>query len=323
MMKRLGQAPRLKRLLPLIAKSDSRLFGLLGRVLASLGFFVERGGWNYRRLVDVLQPKDPLKKAPNLPSIDIITVTGPDTFHFAETALAAALLASRNPVGRMFAIVPDRFANEAREQIPSAEIVKDSTILSTELVEAINESSPQGREHWIRCQVLGLSFARTSESSGILLVDADTYLLQERTFLSAEGIQVLSFSYEFHHPYEKHAKSFLGFGGKFRAMSFISHYMLFQPEIMREIFPQGADLCRWVRSADKNQTSPIADYHTYGRWISSRHPEKVRWARWANRNFVWNFDAAMSSKQRIMSLREEFLDCASVSSHRYLERDLA
>ena len=155
----------LEALLTKIAKSlDSRSLGRIAIIVSQMRGSASRPRYVFRKMVDMLQPKDPLARSDGAGvPIDVVTITAPDTFDFAETSLRAAVASSGNPVRNVFAIVPDDAVEEAARLIPSATILTDSAILPPTILNALGHFSDIGRDKWILCQVLGMYFARNSE----------------------------------------------------------------------------------------------------------------------------------------------------------------
>lgn len=307
-------------LLTKIAKRlDSRALGTIAIVVSQMRGSVSRPRYVSRKMVDMLQPKDPLalSDGAGVP-IDVVTITARDTFDFAETSLRAALASSGNPVRNVFAIVPDDAVEEATQLIPSATILTDSEVLPPAIFDALSHFSDVGRDKWVLCQVLGMYFARNSDVAGVLIVDADTYLLAKRTWLDSMGNQILSFSYEYHKPYEDHCERLYGPRKRHFGLSYVTHYMLMQPSILKEIFPDDDSFIRWIREGHPDQKSAVADYHTYGRWLVDNHPQRVRLARWDNNRFIWSFTKARTPDRALSSVRRGNRGFLSASSHRYL-----
>lgn len=309
-------------LLTKIAKRlDSRALGTIAIVASQMRGSASQPKYVFRKMVDMLQPKDPLvlSDGAGVP-IDVVTITARDTFDFAETSLMAALASSANPVRNIFAIVPDDAVDEATRLIPSATIVTDSEVLPPAIFDALSHFSDVGRDKWVLCQVLGMYFARNSDAAGVLIVDADTYLLEKRTWLDFAGNQILSFSYEYHKPYEDHCERLYGPRKRHFGLSYVTHYMLMQPSVLEEIFFDDDSFVRWIREGDPEQKSAVADYHTYGRWLVDNHPQRVKMARWDNNRFLWPSQKRLNVNDALNNVRTGNSGFLSASSHRYLEK---
>ena len=314
-------AVKLDRLLVrLLKRINSRALGALAIACSQLRGAESRPGYKVRRIVDILQPVDPLAPSDgHNVAIDIVTITARDTFDFAETSLRAAISSSANPVRNVHAIVPDDSVDEARQRIPSAQIIADSEVIPPAVSDALGHFSAVGRDKWVLCQVLGMYFARRSDAAGVLVVDADTYLLMKRTWLDSGGNQVLSFSHEYHEPYEEHCERLYGPRKRHFGLSYVTHYMLMQPSILWKIFPDDQAFITWILEGDPTINSAIADYHTYGRWMVDNHLGQVNIGRWDNNRFVWPASRGIQSGRILETLKSMNSGYLSASSHRYLE----
>jgi len=313
---------RLDRILVRMLRSiNSRTLGALAISCTQLRGSASRPGYKTRRIVDLLQPADPLGSVTGLSvPIDIVTITARDTFDFAETSLLGAISSSANPVRNVYAIVPDDSVDEAKRRIPSARIIADSEVLPPKIFQALGHFSAIGRENWVLCQILGMYFARMSDAAGVLVVDADTYFLRKRTWLDSGGNQVLSLSYEYHEPYEDHCERLYGPRKRHFGLSYVTHYMLMQPAIVQEIFPNDESFITWINAGNPNIKSAVADYHTYGRWLVDNHLNRARFQRWDNNRFVWPFSHRDEPEKILETLRNINIEYMSASSHRYLEK---
>lgn len=304
----------------LLLATESRFLGQVMVFLAGIFVVQNRLPQWFRRIVDLAQPQDPLGRlSTGLPEIDIVTFTAEDTLQFAETAIVSARKSSRNPVRAIYAVVPARIVEEAKRKIPSATVVTDDEVMPARIRMAALKYVGVGRENWVIRQIIGLYFVKNSDARGVLMVDSDTYLLGERTWLVDSKKQLLSFSTEYHLPYESHCLALYGQRKRHRGLSYITHFMFMQPWVVREIFPDDEALVRWAESGDAAEKSAVADYHTYGRWLVENHPRSVVMERWHNKGFVWDFSGDSSAEQVIEELRRRFKKCGSVSSHRYIE----
>lgn len=304
-----------------LRKLDSRVVGDAAIRLSQFGVGKSEPTYLVRRLIDLAQPENPLKSSGSaLPPIDIVTISAPDTFDFAEASILAAVQTSQNPVRNAYVIVPDSCIEQARKKIPSAIVLPERTVIPEVIFKALKHFSAVGRDKWVLCQVLGMYFARNSDIAGTLVVDADTYLLGERTWVDNSGRQVLSFSHEYHRPYEDHCRSVFGARKEHHGLSYVTHYMLMQPDVLTEIFPDDSWFERWITSGNPELQSAVADYHTYGRWLVEHHPRRVAMARWDNNRFVWPFPAGTNPQKSLERIRELNASFLSASSHRYLER---
>lgn len=304
-----------------LLKFDSTLLGGLAICLSQVRGKSSRPGLYTRRLIDMAQAANPLAGSSlNAPPIDIVTITAADTLQFAEVSLRAAAESSENRVNALYAIVPHDLVDDAKSLIPSAEIVSELDVLPQRILNALEHFRAIGRRHWVLCQVLGMYFARQSTQAATLIVDADTFILGGRVWVDRSGRQSLSVATDYHQPYEDHCVSLYGQRRRHHGLSYISHYMLMQPGVLREIFPNDRGFISWILAGNPDEPSAVGDYHTYGRWLVDHHPDKVAITRWRNKPFVWDLPPGVETGEAIRILKELFPEFHSVSSHRWMEK---
>ena len=308
--------------IPLARRHNSALAGLLGRAFFAALPSVAKDKNSLRQFVDSLQPVSPLRRSrtpranrENLPKIDILVAAVEKDFAILKLTIEAAILSSQNPVSSVRVVVPTKSVADAEEALSAiAEVTAEEIFLPSELVIAASRFDQIGRTGWVTQQLIGLYGAWSSKSPGVLVLDSDTLLVGERVWLTESGVQPLSFSYEYHQPYESHASRVWGKRRSNHFLSFVTHFMLMQPDIVRQMFPTLEDLVRWADMSDLGEFSGLADYHSYGRWISDNRPRRIRFERWSN--IPSNFEQSDgSTKGRIERLLKEHPDALSFSSH--------
>jgi hypothetical protein len=171
---------------------------------------------------------------------------------------------------------------------------------------------PKNRQGWVRQQVikfLGVSYA---DEKGTLVCDSDTFLLEKRLWLNEIGEQQLQVSHEFSLEYEEH---FLETFGRLRdeskKISFVTHHQLMQKDVVHSMF--GRDmlgLLDWLEKGNADSMSPISEYHSYGRFIITNYPARVRLSKWNN----LSLHSGDREVERIIALYTG--DYSSFSSHR-------
>lgn len=268
-----------------------------------------------RKLLDRLLPLDPLNSASDLPNLELLIVAHPRDFDQLGLTIAGAISASKNKINRVVLVVPDGFET-ALPRLPfDLSTVCESTLLSGSLSDAVRSSSPSERNGWMIQQVIKLNFVRQSAANGVLVVDADTALLKPRTFLDARGSQLLNISFDYRFEYERHALGVWGRRKRLNGISFVTHYQLMQPAVLREMFPDETSLSDWVTSADSTNKSPVSEYHSYGRFLCDRHWGKVSLAKWSNKSL--SREKVSMAEQDTGELATEFPLSASISFHSY------
>ena len=174
------------------------------------------------------------------------------------------------------------------DKAPSAEELTkilsiDSNIcikLESEYELQINELNPEiskynpARQSWIKQQVLKTIYVGATTNPTIIL-DSDTYLMKNLGF-QTRNTQLLLCGADFHSPYSKHLKKFLGIIPT--ATSFVHHCQLQYPELVREIYGQDltSGLKKWLRLGIKfAEYSAVSEFQTYGDYVLSKYPERV------------------------------------------------
>lgn len=308
--------------MPLGIRHDSALLGLLGRAVFAALPGVTKDKNSLRQFVDSLQPISPLKRSrtlranqENLPKIDILVAAVEKDFDTLKFTIEAAILSSQNPVSSVRVVVPRRSVADAQNVLSTiAEVTAEEIFLPQALMDAATRFEQIGRTGWVIQQLIGLYGAWSSKSPGVLVLDSDTLLAGERVWLTKSGVQPLSFSYEYHQPYESHASRVWGKRRSYHFLSFVTHYMLMQPDVVRQMFPTLEDFVRWTAVSDLGEFSGLADYHSYGRWISDNRPGRVRFERWSNISTDWG-QLVGSTEEKIARLLKMHPDALSFSSH--------
>jgi hypothetical protein len=210
--------------------------------------------------------------------------------------LESALQNILNPILQIYILTPDTQNIAGLPSDRGIRVIADHDLLGKNFMQRVNpiisrweKRIPRG---WFVQQLLKLEFARKSNSGGVLVLDSETMLLRPRSFLSSSNVQLLIPSYEFHKPYEDHYRR--AFGTRVgrslvSRLSFVSHHQVLQPSIIREMFPSQASLIEWLELGDPlSFSSPVSEYHTYGRYLVDRHP--TRFVLGSFRNKAEKFD---------------------------------
>lgn len=150
------------------------------------------------------------------------------------------------------------------------------------------------RMGWIYQQLLKLyaPFVISDISSNVLIVDADTIFLNPVQFLGPMGEGKYNPGTENHHPYFAHASKLIpGLTRVYPAYSGISHHMLFQKDVIEDLFRiiegyHGIEtwkaLCRCIDPARVNE-SCMSEYEIYFNFVFARSDQmQIRPLAWAN-----------------------------------------
>lgn len=271
-----------------------------------------------RRLVDEAQLENPLGNSEVLPPIELTVATAKKDFRSAKLAIESCLKYSMNPISRVLIIVEDGTLIEAETLFAGFEVFEEGKFVPENLLRAINLHSPSGRQGWVLQQVIGLWASISSQATGNLVLDSDTIFIRPIAFLDGRGRQLLQFSHEYVPAYEHHARSIWGRRSRHFGLSYVTHYQLMQPDIVRKMFPSSGHLTNWISKLDKSLRSPIADYHSYGRFLTSFFPSRFVLGRWGNKSRPWSVLNQLGTSHVRDDTQDGLAGYYSVSVHTYL-----
>lgn len=246
----------------------------------------------HRSIASVCQPSDPLRWHSPLPTVDVMIPFVEKDFATLNMVVSAIAFGVRNPVGTIFLVTPmprgqvlrhlnlEQTVNSEINMTDKMSVISDEDALGPSLSHLLRES-PEPVGGWRLQQLIKLSIARRSTTSGTLVLDADTVLIRKKTWLTGQGIQLLQFSEEFHQPYRDLYQHFFLQTPKFPA-SFVTHHQLIQRDIVREIFPSEKSLYDWFLMSLERRDFKLSEYETYGQYLFANHPNRLRFGSWAN-----------------------------------------
>jgi hypothetical protein len=236
---------------------------------------------------------------------------------------AVRSLGTSTPAPKISVIVPSEDLNHCRKLLgdhANIEIESEDSYVSKELVEALKLRF-QSRFGWALQQFLKISFVLESSLDAILIVDADTVLLEERRWISDSGRQILTPSDEFNISYYEFLST-IGIGKVVPEYTFVSHHMLMQPKFLRlaceqisKSFPD--EILELVLNHDfKNTSSPFSiDYEFYAQFLINHHPDKVELLKWSNLGIPRLTNLADQIEKEVKKNTGRFF---SLSFHSYL-----
>lgn len=222
-------------------------------------------------------------------------------------------------------ITPDRYVAELEDLMKDqiVKVEKESTYFDEEVLNLL-ERNFYTRHGWVLQQLLKLKYVMDSQAAGVLLVDSDTLLLEERNWLNNDGSQLLTPTWEYHRPYYEFL-DLLGVSQLEPEFTFVSHHMMMQPKIVVELFhhlgwKDTSDLVGLICSLPTNgDQSPFSlDYELYAQYLYNKHPDKVVLGKWSNKSITRNasFDNTDSLiETAVLDYSGRF---ASLSFHSYL-----
>lgn len=141
-------------------------------------------------------------------------------------------------------------------------IVDENSFLSNQrVIETINVFGE--RKNWVKQQYLKMKFVAKSDMP-ILIIDADTFLVQPIFLFSKTLHTLLIDKKDFHYPYTAHARRF--FNQTQPLLNFVNHLQIQFPSYYNLMFPVDFDL-DWIRQAvlgrQYGEDSPFSEFQTY------------------------------------------------------------
>lgn len=299
---------------------------ILGLQAAALPSRIKRAPFPVRKFARANRlPFDPLAGgAASRPSVELLISVGPADVDLVGEVVAGAVRCSLNPIVRVALLVDADTALPGLVAGLPVTIHGKETLLSDSTRSTLRATFGD-RYGWVLQQFNKLAWSVQSQNAGVLIVDADTVLTIPRGFLDASGCQLLLPTWEYNPPYYR---VFDRLGGPIAGinddeLSFISHHMVMQPVLVREMLNDlrvgsvDSLVTRTLESVDidSNTQSPLCvDYELYGQWLSRSKPERVRFGRWSN----LGARRGASQQNSLRSGRFSQLGYASVSFHSYL-----
>lgn len=249
------------------------------RALSSLASFTPRViGDRIRKFgIDNLEvnPLDPGSKV----GIELLVPCGPGEEGLISRVLESAQANVLNPIERATVVSQTGSLDLNLSSSIPIEQLSDQSLLGRRVLDAcVQDSARWGnriKPGWFVQQLVKIQFARASYAKGVLVLDADTFLTGHRQFLESGGRQILIPSYELHRPYDEHYNKYFNQRGRFN-LSFVAHHQLMQPDIINAMFSSTQSVLDWLRDGrTTSQSSPVSEYHSYGRFALQNFPRRV------------------------------------------------
>jgi hypothetical protein len=271
-------------------------------------------------------PYDPLANS-GAATLELLFVASGKDLLRLRCSIACAVQSVSNPVGSITVVTPASSRSDAHalvESLPETNcpinILADDDLLSSATLMRL--SSHFGRwTGWISQQLLKLSYAKASQSPGVLVIDADTMLLRRRSYLNDFGVQVITPTLEEHVPYYTFLKEIGLLRGR-PEFTFVPHHMTYQSDIVRALFDflgiTDADELAQVITDITVPQSPSAvsvDYEMYAQFLMAFFPDRYQLALWSNTPS----QATHTLSNCPNSLNAVYKHWGSVSFHSYLE----
>ena len=304
---------------------------VVGRVIEeSFGQRLVTAGHTIRSRYEATRPFDPLSNGRDVPPIEVFIPCVLKDLPTLRLAIEGARLGSRNPISRVTVCAPERDVAAISAEVGAAAfVIAEEEVQSPGVVAQVDRIVPPERRNWVVQQLLKLGYVAQSRSQGVLVIDADTVLLRQRTWL-ADGCQLLAISREMHVPYRDHVRTWLGDRVADSNVSFVTHHQLMQPGAVRAMLSCGSGSDRlkaedsaaidvglrcWLGAADFSLASALSEYHSYGAWLTFSQPKQTARCSWGNVEPRRLDASAEFDELRIATLRSEYPEATSVTFH--------
>jgi glycosyltransferase involved in cell wall biosynthesis len=207
----------------------------------------------------------------------------------------------RHPLGKIILVSPPDAPIQAFCRHHGCEWRDENSVLPIRKTDIHYEVLGLDRSGWVFKQMLQLYADHISSAKHILLLDADTVLLQPQKF-EHEGRSLMLVSDEYHWPYFVTYQKMFGYLPPAR-FSLIAHHLFVNRRRLAELRAELEQRHQrpWyqviVDSLDPHEGSAFAEYETYGHWMLHNHRDEVELEYWFNiaipRNQVWRHAWAM------------------------------
>ncbi len=318
-------------------RSNSRFIGWILRL--SLYLWVRLKGTPptgfHRSVASVLQPRDPLRRERELPSITVAIPFVEKDLETLPLVVQSVFANVRNPIREILLITPGK-GNGTKAKLETTEhrrvlakilsesetcrLVFDGDVLGNLLSRVLNNQESH-RDGYAIQTIIKFKAALSADTSATLVVDADTVLLEPKTWITKNGVQLLHFSEEYHQPYRDLISSYFGFEPVFPG-SFVTHHQLLQKDIVREIFGSDLEIKEWYLLAKSSTRLKTSEYETYGQFVIKFFGGRYRFGNWSNlwSPFRHRFSAvAAAGKGRNLSVALGGYNSVSFHAHGQLD----
>jgi len=277
--------------------SNSRLLGRLARVSLTVWAAIKQSPPTgaHRAAASVIQPRNPLKNQRNLPAITIAIPFVEKDLQALRLVVPSVIKCVNNPIKEILLITPQDGESKRPalrnpeslsvlkgllEEFDTCRLLYDADVLGDELGRVLQDGGSKRDAYSIQA-ILKFKVALGAATNATLVVDADTVLLEKKTWLSVEGVQLLQFSEEYHQPYRNLFSSFFGFTPSF-PVSFVTHHQLLQKDIVRNLFPTDSVIKDWYLRSKTESDQKLSEYETYGHYLYKRCKGRYVFGNWSN-----------------------------------------
>jgi hypothetical protein len=225
-------------------------------------------------------------------SIELIIVSSRKDFDVISKTLKVTLSKLSNFNSINISIIVPRADLELAKDISlkfnhKVSIVDEYQILDSDFLNSL-KSIFSSRATWVYQQALKLNALSRSEENYAMILDADTVILNSRTWLFSDKKLVLTPSDEYNMEYYNFLKC-ISVGELHPEFTFVSHHMFYDVKLVKKMLEElsltlpAKQLSVIKQYSNKSAPSPLCiDYELYGQWISSYKFEQVVLLKWSN-----------------------------------------
>lgn len=269
-----------------------------------------------------------------LPKIEVLIVASGKDLDRLSTCIKHAQQGSNNQITKLTVVVPKqdlegctRIVAPLRASLDFELAVEcEDMFLPSETAKRLRHNF-QSRYGWVLQQLLKLRFVEESNQAGVLIIDADTALLEPRTWLLPNLHQLLLVTSELNMPYYRFLHS-LGLGSPKPKTTHVSHHMLMQPGALQHIlktvgFSDVTALAEFLATQTfEDKHAPFSvDYELYAQGLLQIMPEKATLGLFANVGIPINSSTPPEELESICRWLQGTGRYYSASFHSYLSSE--
>lgn len=225
-------------------------------------------------------------------SIDLIIVASRKDFDVIDKTLAITLSNLSNFDTVQISIIVPELDLELAKNISlksdhKVSIVEEFQILDVDFLNNLKKIF-SARATWVYQQALKLNALSRSTSNYAMILDADTVILNSRTWLFPDKKLMLTPSDEYNDEYYNFLKC-INIGKLHPEFTFVSHHMFYDVNLVKKMLAEisltlpSEQLSVITRYANKSTPSPLCiDYELYGQWMLNHNFDQVALLKWSN-----------------------------------------
>ena len=251
--------------------------------------------------------------------IDIYIPTLEKDAQMLELSILNARKYILHPIANIYIVAPPGSTKlQAIAKKLDCRFVDETSIIKLKKDEIDYKVGKLNRNGWIFKMLINLTADTVCDSRYILILDADTCFIAPQIFLYKDR-PLFNLSNEYHQPYFDATERLLGIRHTL-PRSFITHYMLFDAEVLRDL--RAAIERKWdkpwyqaiVDIIIKSEQSGFADYEVYGDFYRTTNQPRPVLNYWSNESLT--LDSFRDFDKVVRKLGQSF---RSISLHNYQE----